>query len=366
MSTFQTIGINKELTSLLEKQGITVPTKVQEQAIPLILQKQHLICQAKTGTGKTLAYALPTIQQLHKKYNLSLLIVVPTKELAYQIKGDLEPLTTALDLKIAVFTGGKPKQSDSNILQRRNQVIIGTTGRLIDYINEKKIRLSDLKFIVLDETDKILDMGFIQDASYLLSRCPKLCQKLLFSATQDPHLLESIEEHFQSAKIIHVEQKIIPDGLKQYFTWVKIEEKRELLLTIMHKERKKSVLIFCNKKKDVDDLVDFLNSHEFKAKAMHGDFTSIERKNVFYLFKEHKINVLVATDLASRGLHNEDIALVINYDVPKIASDYVHRIGRTARLDKQGTSITFVCPEDGERKTQVEEYTDSKMELYSK
>src|SRR3989338_4021563 len=217
MSTFSSLGLKKELITIIEKQQITTPTKVQERAIPLILQKHNIIVQAKTGTGKTFAYALPTIQQLGSKLNLSLLIVAPTKELAYQIKDDLEPITSKLNLKIAVFSGGKPIQSDSNILQRRNQIIVGTPGRLVEYINTKKIRLSDLKFIVLDETDKMLEMGFVKDISYLLERCPKLTQKLLFSATQEQKLLDIIGEYFQDAKLLRVEQKIISDKLKQYF-----------------------------------------------------------------------------------------------------------------------------------------------------
>lgn len=364
MATFESIGVKTPLVAILKTLHITEPTKVQEAAIPIILKKKHLLVQAKPGTGKTLAYTLPCIQQITPKMNFVMLIIVPTKELAYQVKDDILLLSEPLGLKIAVFTGGKPKQSDSNILDRKNQVIIGTPGRIKDYLNEKLLRFSELQYVVLDETDKMLEMGFVKDIDYLMSRLPKLTQKLMFSATQSKQLIELIIHHVDGYEEIEVDDKLISAKLQQYCKRVDNKQKMELLFKLLDTYPRRSFVVFCNKKSVVDYLTEQLKLKGFAAKAMHGDFTSMDRKNIYYLFKQKKIHILVATDVASRGLHNTDLDVIINYDLPKITSDYVHRVGRTARLGRSGISISLVCPPDEKRLKDIEEYTGDKMQEY--
>ncbi len=364
MVTFESLGIRANISSILKRMKITEPTKVQVRAIPLMLKGNDLLVQAKPGTGKTLAYTLPCIQQITSKMNLVMIVIVPTKELAYQVKDDILQLSEPLGLKIAVFSGGKPMQSDSNILDRKNQIIIGTPGRIKDYVNAKLIRFSDLKYAVLDETDKMLELGFLKDIDYLLSRLPKLTQKVMFSATQSKELVELIIQHVGGYEEVVVDDKLISPSLKQYYKKLPNTQKKELLLSLVQKYMGKPIVVFCNKKSVVDYLTEYLKKRGFGAKAMHGDFTSIDRKNIYYLFKNKKIKILVATDVASRGLHNEDLEVIINYDLPRIESDYVHRVGRTARLGNSGISISFVCPEDESRLRRIEEYTTDTMQEY--
>jgi superfamily II DNA/RNA helicase len=359
--TFNELGISEELTKNLEKQNIKTPTRIQRATIPLILNKKNIFAQSQTGSGKTLAYLLPTIQQLKPKENLGLLIIAPTKELAFQINDNVKKIIKGTDLRTATFCGGKPRKSDQDILNRKNQIIVGTPGRILEYMKFNLIKLSFLKFIVIDETDNLLEMGFVDFIHQILKKCPKYCQKLMFSATQNKEQLELIKTYLKEYEEVKIKQNIISPKLKQQYIIINKENKKQILIDTLKKNKDKNVIIFCNKKSVAIYMSKFLNLNRFKTKVMHGKLESKERRDLYLEFRDEKIKILVATNLASRGLHSDIIDLIINYDLPERIKDYIHRIGRTARTGKSGTVISFIEEEQLNCIPDIEKTTKAKV-----
>lgn len=358
---FNNFGLKKEIIESLKINDIETPTEVQKLSIQKILHRENLVIQSQTGSGKTLAYLLPRIQETNIKLNIQTLIIVPTKELAMQIKSEINKFGNHLNVKGVAFYGGKETKSDTNILQRKNHIVVGTPGRIIDYVNSKAIKLGEVKTFILDEADKLLEMGFIKDIQYLFSRIPLDSQIILLSATQNDELLDLIEHYLYDAERIIIDEDMIPEQLKQFYTLVENKDKKNKLIKILKENSDKKIIVFANKIIIVENLLKVLRKEKLPVKIMHGKLTSKERQQIFNEFKSNKFNILVATDIASRGLDNQKIDLIINHDLPTVIYDYVHRVGRTARIGKAGKAISFVCSEDEKRREWIEALTKSHM-----
>ena len=329
--------------NIINKNYIT-PTPIQDEAIPPILLGRDLIGLANTGTGKTAAFMLPIIQRLLGANRQGLaLIIVPTRELAVQIDEDFRAFARGLQLYAALCVGGASMHYQITAIKRRPQVVIGTPGRLKDLVNQGVLQLGGANFLVLDEADRMLDMGFIRDIRYLISKLPAKRQSLCFSATITPDIERLIHEILidpitvsvrQGETSMHVEQDVISAGTK--------EKKLEILCELLGRPDFEKVLIFGHTKHGVQKLADSLIKHRISATAIHGNKSQAQRQKALKAFKTGQVKVLVATDVAARGLDIPDVSHVINFDQPNTYDDYIHRIGRTGRAGKQGQALTFV------------------------
>lgn len=341
---FTDFGLDAKLFANVQKKGYTKPTPIQDKAIKPILEKRDVLGIANTGTGKTAAFSIPLIQNMIKSgFTEHALIVAPTRELALQIRDEIRSLTYAFPIYSALCIGGGNMRGQIGELRRNPQVIVGTPGRLKDLIERRALNLSRTKTIVLDEVDRMLDMGFLKDVSFLISSLPVEKQTLFFCATIDRNVETLINKFLKnpvkmSLKVqetsSHVEQNVIHVASPV--------EKLQKLHEILSKEEYKKVLIFGRTKHGVEDLSQKLYAKGFRVGSIHGNKPQFKRQQVLRMFREDVIKILVATDVAARGLDIVDVTHVINYDVPDTYEDYVHRIGRTGRANKTGNALTFV------------------------
>ena len=347
MSDFNQFDINEKILQALEEKGYSIPTPIQQQAITPILNGNDILGCAQTGTGKTAAFAIPILNNLEKTKNIQALILTPTRELAIQIKENFDEYSSHLKIKSAVIYGGIKQGSQVRALQQGPDILIATPGRLLDLINQKYINLKHLKFFVLDEADNMLDMGFIHDINKLLKIIPKQRQTLMFSATM-PDDIKKL-----ASKILNkpIEISVTPvsstiELVEQFVYFVDKENKSNLLFDVLADKKYAPTLIFTRTKHGADKLVKILKREKFKVAAIHGNKSQNFRERVLDEFKQGKINTLIATDIAARGLDISDLAYVINYDIPNISETYVHRIGRTGRAGQNGVSISLCCFEE--------------------
>lgn len=348
MAKFSEIGLKKEIVSILTKLKFIKAFEVQEKVIPLTLQKQNIVFTSRTGSGKTLAYTIGFLSKINKKMQTQMLILVPTRELAIQVAKEITQLTDLLGFNVGVIYGGREIYNDHLTLKKRNHIMVGTPGRLITHINDKTLKVGDVKCLVFDESDQMFDQGFFDDCEYIKSRVSKSSQIILSSATISEKVRKFIDEVVVDYKLIEIGDNI-PKNITQEIIFVEIPDKQDLLVKLLSEKKYKKVLVFCNRKDNTYDLTEFLNEKNIYARRINSDLIQVDRENTLNLFKHGKIHVLVATDIAARGLHIEQVDLVINYDVPNKAEFYVHRIGRSGRVDKPGHSITFICKEDVDR-----------------
>ncbi|MEK6853165.1 MAG: DEAD/DEAH box helicase [Nanoarchaeota archaeon] len=353
MKTFAELGMKKEILLALAALKIKEPLEVQEKIIPLALKGRNVVFTSQTGSGKTLAYSLGFLGKLDRKRGLQMLVIVPTRELCIQVGKELTRLGEILQINVGVLYGGRDIKGDFRTITKKNQILIGTPGRLIQHINDKKIRAGEVKCLIFDESDQMFDQGFYDDCVYIKKRVSSDAQILLSSAT-----ISGKVEHFMREEIKDYElHKIgiqIPAKIIQEKIFCAIAEKEEALLKILSKKRFDKAIIFCNTKMRSYSLAGFLTKNGFRAISLNSDFDQKERNNHLNLFRDlHKI-ILVATDVAARGLHIEKVDMVVNYDVPRREEFYIHRIGRTGRNDKDGYALTMVCPEDEERFKKIE------------
>lgn len=338
------LPINEILKKNIASKGFDKPTPIQDQAIPHILGGKDILGIANTGTGKTAAFLIPLIEKIVKNPSEKVLIITPTRELAEQIADELYLLTWDLRMSGAMCIGGANMSSQISQLRRNPQFVVGTPGRLKDLLDRKVLNLSNIGNIVLDEVDRMLDMGFINDIKFLIGFLPKERQSLFFSATMDPRIEEIIrmilKPDFVKVSVKtgetaqHVDQDIIRVGSR--------EEKIEKLAELLKKDTFEKVLVFVNMKWHVDKLEKILKDQGFRVESLHGDKRQSQRSRAIENFKSNKANVLLATDVAARGLDISNITHVINFDVPNTYDEYVHRIGRTGRANKTGIALTFV------------------------
>ena len=352
--TFSELGIYKELEASLAKLEITVPTAVQEKTIPFILhKKKDMVVLAKTGTGKTAAFALPILQLLFDKQDapkkgkkIKALVVSPTRELAIQIAKNFETYSTYTNLRSAVIYGGTSIEPQKDILAKGIDILVATPGRLLDLHKQDVVNLDYVETFVLDEADLMLDMGFIDDVKKIERLCPETKQTLLFSATM-PYKVEQLA----NAILKHPERiEVSPtssaaNNVSQLLYYVPKRNKIELCLHVLRNTIKGSILIFRRTKFGVDKLHDTLIKNGYQAERLHGDRTQNERQNALADFKRGKVNILIATDVAARGIDINELDAVINFDLPNVPETYVHRIGRTGRAGEFGQSYSF-CSAD--------------------
>lgn len=349
--TFNDFNFDPQLVEGLQSMGYVKPTPIQSQAIPLILDHKDLIACAQTGTGKTASYLLPVLQHIsisEKKYTKAL-ILAPTRELAQQIDQQVEGLAYFAGISsIAVYGGG-----DGMIYEQQRRamidgvdIVIATPGRLIAHLASGVIKLDHLQYLVLDEADRMLDMGFFEDILRIISSLPKERQTLLFSATMPPKIRTLANTILKNPEQINIALSQPAAGISQQVYMVYDNQKIKLISTLLKGGAYKSVLIFCSRKETVKDLNRTLRKEGIKSEAFHSDLEQQQRETVLRAFKSRTLPVIIGTDVLSRGIDVEGISLVINFDVPPDPEDYIHRIGRTARAETTGTAITFVNEKD--------------------
>ena len=370
--TFKELNIIEPILKALEEKGYATPTPIQHQAIKPALDNRDILGLAQTGTGKTAAFSLPIIQQLYqnkvhgKKREIRALILTPTRELAIQINDSLSDYTTYTGIRHCVIYGGVKQNAQVNQLTAGVDILVATPGRLLDLMNQGIVNLNAISHFVLDEADRMLDMGFIHDIKRLLPKLPKEKQTLFFSATMPSSI------GVLSRSILHNPVKIevapvssVVDTIEQYLYFVEKEEKKNLLISLLKKDKKKSVLIFSRTKHGADRIARILSKAGIGSAAIHGNKSQSARQRALSDFKSHKIQTLIATDIAARGIDIDHLELVINYDLPDVAETYVHRIGRTGRAGNIGTALTFCTQDEQVMLRDIQKLTGRKLILSS-
>ncbi len=364
-NTFNDFEIASLLKRNIEKRGYTIPSPIQDKSIPVALKGGDVLGIANTGTGKTVAFAIPVINKLISNKNSKALIMAPTRELAQQIFEECKLLLKGSSIKWAVLIGGVKMGPQLRDLARYPQIVIGTPGRIKDHIENKKLKIEKFDTVVLDEVDRMLDMGFVNDMKEILSKLSKNRQSLFFSATMEDKVQKIIDEFSGKYKTISVKTGVTSDFVEQSVQkYAKKEEKYSKLQDILNENRDKKVLIFKEMKYKAQRLSKELNLDGFKADSIHGGKSQGQRQKALLNFKRGKVNVLVATDVAARGIDVKDVSLVINYETPQNYDDYVHRIGRAGRAGQKGSSITFV--QEGNKKQGFSDKSKKNKKNYRK
>jgi ATP-dependent RNA helicase DeaD len=345
--TFEELGLSAQLTKALTENGFKTPFPIQETAIPLILQGKDVVGQAHTGTGKTAAFGLPILQQIKPGGPVQVLILAPTRELAVQVTDEISRFAKYTGIKAATIYGGQSINLQLDKLRRGVQIIVATPGRLIDHIKQGSIILDDVRFVVLDEADRMLDMGFIDDIKFILFYVNEDRQTCLFSATMPPEILRLADEYMRQNKIEHVrlnEEEITLETIDQSYLVVEEREKFKHLMDFIRRNQnaKSQTIVFAATKQRADRLAYKLRQEGFNAVTIHGDLSQKQRDYAMQKFKKGAEDILVATDIAARGIDVPAVGNVINYDVPEDPNVYFHRIGRTARAGGEGNAISLV------------------------
>lgn len=361
MTTFNNLGLKKDVSNALMNLGFKEPREIQEAIIPLAVQGKNIVFTSSTGSGKTLAYLVPYLSKINKKLGVQMIVLVPTRELCVQVGKEVTQICEELGINAGVIYGGREIKGDARTLQKKNQIMIGTPGRLIQHINDKTLRVGDCQYLVFDESDQMFDDGFMSDCAYMIKRVSKKVQILLASATITDKVKEFMDRNIDDYELLKIGEEI-PKSITQEKSFIPIPKKNETLLNILTEKKYKRVMVFCNTKQKVEKIAQFLTDNKLRAIPMSGELTQDDRTKSLNLFKEAKINILVTTDVAARGLHIDTVSAVINYDVPTKPEFYVHRIGRTGRSESKGYSLTFICPEDEDRFEAIESKYDIKIE----
>jgi len=343
--TFQELGLSAVILKALKEIGFEVTFPIQKAAIPLLLKGVDVIGQAHTGTGKTAAFALPILTKIKTNRNgpIQALILVPTRELALQVTNEINKFAKYTGIRTVAIYGGQSIGLQYNQLKRGIQIVVATPGRLIDHVKQDSIRLDDVKFVVLDEADRMLDMGFIDDIKFILSYIREDRQTCLFSATMPPEIMRVAQEYMHDAKQVMLNQEELSlDTIEQSYLVIQEKEKFKHLCNFIKKRDKKQTIVFASTKQRTQRLANELKQEGFKAITIHGDLSQRERDNAMYRFKKGTEDILVATDIAARGIDVPAVGHIINYDVPFEPLMYFHRIGRTARAGAKGKAISLV------------------------
>ncbi len=347
--SFETLGIDPRCLRVLKAQGITHPTPIQAKAVPAALEGRDVVAVAQTGTGKTLAFGLPTLARLAdaKQGRCAMLVLTPTRELAHQVHNVLERLGKPMGLRAVCVYGGVGLEPQAKALRRGPSIIVATPGRLLDHIARNNVRFDALSVLVLDEADRMLDMGFLPDIKRILGNLPKDRQTLMFSATFPQAIARLASNMLRDPVRIEIGAVAKPaDAVQQEVFTVAQDNKMKLLTQILDKPHVRSALVFIRTKRRTDRVARNLQKAGVKAQAIHGDRSQRQRQQAIDGFRRGQYKVLVATDVAARGLDVEGITHVVNFDIPGSSDDYIHRIGRTARANAKGDAITFVSPNE--------------------
>jgi ATP-dependent RNA helicase RhlB len=367
---FSSLGLTESLLESLEDMGFVYCTPIQAATLPLALKGVDVAGQAQTGTGKTAAFLLAILHHLMEtpveegKTGPWAMVIAPTRELALQIHHDAELLGRYTGLVFAAIYGGTGYESQRRQLEEGVDIVIGTPGRIIDYYKQGVIRLNHIEVVVVDEADRMFDLGFISDLRYLLRRMPPPGNRLnmLFSATLSARVMELAYEHMNDPQVIKIEsEQITADKVRQVLYHVASKDKIRLLLGILHQQAPTRTIIFVNTKRAGERLTAYLLGNALEADLLSGDIPQNKRQQLLERFQRGELPILVATDVAARGLHIPDVSHVINYDLPQDAEDYVHRIGRTARIGASGDAISFACEEYVYSLPDIEAFIEQKI-----
>ncbi len=356
---FDELDISPEVKRGLADLEFTEMFPIQEQSIPLMMRGENVIGQAKTGTGKTAAFGVPMIERLDwDEKRVQGLIIAPTRELAVQIASDLASYGKYTSLRVLTVYGGVSIERQINELRRGVHIVVGTPGRLIDHMRRGTLRLDGLKAVVLDEADRMLDMGFIEDIEYILRRTPKNKQASLWSATIDDRTRRLSKRYIPNAQMVLVSKdEIALETIDQRYIKVASYEKFDILQKLVDRMGMDRALIFCARRTTVDRLTGRLKRAGYDAEAIHGQLSQARREAVLERFRKGELSFMVATEVAARGLDIEDVPFIVNYDIPDDPFMYFHRIGRTARAGKAGTAVTLVTPEQNEELERIKALT---------
>lgn len=364
--TFKDLNIiSPQILKALDMLEFTYPTEIQEKAIPVVYSGRDCIGQAQTGTGKTFSYAIPIIESVDvTDDHIQALVLCPTRELSLQVYAEFIKLVRfSKAIRVVTIYGGQSIERQIKDLKAKPQIIIGTPGRIIDHMNRKTLRFGSLRKLVLDEADEMLKMGFQEDLETILKETPEDRQTVLFSATMPPFIKKVALNYQHDPVNIKIEAKTLTvEAIKQYYYEVSLASKMDLLIRVLDYYQFKSCIIFSNTKKGVDEIVTELQKNNYIVDGLHGDLKQMNRDRVMNSFRAGNINILVATDVAARGIDVNDVEAIINYDLPQEDEIYVHRIGRTGRAGKKGMSLSFITKRGRKRLEEIEYYTKSKIE----
>lgn len=363
---FKDLNLSDEVQKAIADMGFEEATPIQSQTIPQILKGIDLIGQAQTGTGKTCAFGIPAVEMLDLNSEaIQVLILSPTRELAIQISEELRDVSKYKEgIRILPIYGGQPIDRQIAALKKRPQIIIGTPGRIMDHMRRRTLKLADLKMIILDEADEMLNMGFREDIDTILEKVPEEKQTILFSATMPKEILDLTSKYLKNP--LHIKaahkQMTVP-SIEQFYLEVSQSSKLEVLSRLIDANDIGLSLVFCNTKRQVDELTSSLQSRGYSTEALHGDMKQDQRNRVMTKFKKGLIDILIATDVAARGIDVDNVEAVFNYDLPSDEEYYVHRIGRTGRAGKAGKSFTFVVGREIHKLKDIQRYTKSTIRL---
>tara|TARA_Y100000034_G_scaffold54708_1_gene66999 strand:- start:7170 stop:8378 length:1209 start_codon:yes stop_codon:yes gene_type:complete len=360
MNKFEELKLSKELLKVIEEFGFTEPTEIQEKAIPIALTGKDIIAGSFTGSGKTLVFSAPIIEKLNPNKNVQALILTPTRELAEQVANAIKKFSKN-KLNVLAIYGGVNIETQIRKLSKTD-VVVGTPGRILDHINRKTLRLNHIKFLVLDEVDKMFDMGFYIDVEKIIKDCSKIRQTMLFSATISSNADHLAKKYTKDAKEISVNSYVDTSKLKQIFYDVPTQIKFSLLVHLLKKDKSDLVMVFCNTRRNVDFVASNLLRLGIHSKVIHGGLSQNNRLRVLDQFRDKGIKVLICTDVAARGLDIKGVSHVYNYDISTSSKDYIHRIGRTARAGKEGKAVSILCSRDYENFSNVLEDRSIKIE----
>ena len=356
---FEDFNLDKYIIKALYNLNYTIPSKVQEEVIPRLLKKEDVIVKSKTGSGKTASFGIPICENIDiENNNVQALIVVPTRELALQVKDEISNIGRLKKIRCSAIFGKQPIKEQIRELKQRVHIVVATPGRIIDHIGRNTINLDDIKYFIIDEADKMLNKGFIEDMEFILNKIPKKSAKGLISATIDDDIQYICDKYLKVSNILDIKYNNVFDNKQIIENKIKSSEndKYKNLKSIIYMENPTSLIIFCNTKDKVKKLYENMKKDGFLVEELHGDMSQDKRIFVIKDFKNNKFNILISTDVAARGIHIDDISLVINYDVPRDKENYIHRIGRTGRKDSYGKAITIFTDKDDKYINEIEAY----------
>lgn len=365
INRFEEFNLDKNIIKSLKNMKYEIPSKVQSKVIPQLLNNKDIIVKSKTGSGKTASFAIPLCEKVDINNNsVQGLIIAPTRELALQIKEEVQNIGRIKKVRCSAIFGKQPLKEQVAELKQRVHIVVATPGRIIDHIGRGTIDLSNIKFFIIDEADKMLNKGFVDDMESIMTKLPQNACKGMFSATIDDNINSVCEKYMKNIIRIEIkdEDKYIKKQISEFFINSEEENKYDLLKSIIYKECPHSVIVFANTRDKVDEIYKSMKKDKFTVGVIHGDMSQDKRLFIIKDFKENKFNILVSSDITSRGIHVDDVSLVINYEVPRDKENYVHRIGRTGRVDKLGKAITIVSTKEEKYLREIEEYTKNQIE----
>ena len=365
INRFEEFNLDKNIIKSLKNMKYEIPSKVQSKVIPQLLNNKDIIVKSKTGSGKTASFAIPLCEKVDINNNsVQGLIIAPTRELALQIKEEVQNIGRIKKVRCSAIFGKQPLKEQVAELKQRVHIVVATPGRIIDHIGRGTIDLSNIKFFIIDEADKMLNKGFVDDMESIMTKLPQNACKGMFSATIDDNINSVCEKYMKNIVRIEIkdEDKYIKKQISEFFINSEEENKYDLLKSIIYKECPHSVIVFANTRDKVDEIYKSMKKDKFTVGVIHGDMSQDKRLFIIKDFKENKFNILVSSDITSRGIHVDDVSLVINYEVPRDKENYVHRIGRTGRVDKLGKAITIVSTKEEKYLREIEEYTKNQIE----